>query len=671
MKKLLFALVSLFVICANALAADYELASPDGKLKAGISVSENITFSLSYDGQPLLSPSRIAVDVRDASARKGKKKGVETWGCGSKLKGRHAYSHNGVISALNYKKTVVDDTYNALTLRFADFTLLFRAYDEGLAYRFVYGGKNPKEVTNEVADFNFAKDFDALVPYVKSGTDSNFDSQLASSFENTYTPTKLSSLKPTRLAFMPMIVKAERGVKVVLAEADVENYPCMFLAKGGNANATKAFFAAYPKDVEQGGHNNLQQLVKSRHDYVALLNAGQKLPWRIVNVSGSDERLLGNDMVYRLAAPSRVGDTSWIRPGKVAWEWWNNWGLYKVPFKAGINTETYKCYMDFAARHGVEYVILDEGWAVNLQADLFKVVPEIDLEELVGYGKLKNVGIILWAGYKAFDRDMERVCSHYAAMGIKGFKIDFMDRNDADCVNFHYRAAAMAAKYRLLCDFHGTYAPTGLHRTYPNVVNFEGVAGLEQNKWSAISDYDQVQYDVIVPFARNLAGPMDYTQGAMLNGTRANYHVSYSCPMSQGTRCHQLAQYVVFVSPLNMLCDSPTHYDMESECTGFIASIPTVWDETVPLRSEVGEYVAVARRNGDKWYVGALTNWNARDLVLDLSPLGLAGKSGMMFSDGANADKFAEDYAKAPVTVPADGKLPVRLAPGGGVAIEF
>lgn len=655
----IFAVISLLIVpVLGMMAKSYNLSSPDSKLKATVEVSNTITYSLSYDGHQLLKPSQIALQTQDG-----------TWGEGSKVKKASVSSYKGTIKALFYKKDVVADNYNMLTLNFGKFTVYFRAYNDGLAYRFVSGSKKGLNVNGETAQLNFASDFETLTPYVRDNGD--FERQLDNSFENTYTSVKLSAFDSGKLAFLPLIVKADKGVKAVFAEADVENYPCMFVRKGEVANSLDSYFARYPKDVKQGGHNNLQELVVSRQDYLTQAKAGQKFPWRIVTVSTSDEQLLGNDMVYRLASPSRLTDTSWIKPGKVAWDWWNDWGLYKVPFKAGINTETYKYYIDFAAKHGIEYVILDEGWAVNKQADLFQIVPEIDMKAIVDYGKQKGVDIILWAGYKAFDRDMEKVCKTYSEMGVKGFKIDFMNRNDADCVNFHYRAAATAAKYHLLCDFHGTYAPTGLHRTYPNVINFEGVDGQEQNKWSTMKQYDQVQYDVTVPFARNLAGPMDYTQGAMLNGTKKTYRPSNSEPMSQGTRCHQLAEYVVFVSPLNMLCDSPTHYDEEPECTDFIAKIPTTWDETVPLKSEIGEYVAVARCSGGKWYVGAITNWTSRTLTLDLSPLKVGGKTGTIFKDGMNADKFAQDYVKSTVTIPADGKVQVELAPGGGVAIEI
>jgi alpha-glucosidase len=650
---------ALLTLSTTLVAKSFNLSSPNGQLKAVVNVDKQITYQLSYSGTPLLQPSPLTVNVV----------GGKTWGEGSHLKKASTTTINQSIPTVAYKKAVVRNHCNQLSLTFREgFSLLFRAYNDGFAYRFVSNQKKGVTVKDEPVKMNFAKDWQTVTPYVRSA--GTFEEQVNNSFENTYTQAKLSQLDPKHLAFLPIIVKADNGLRLAITEADLEDFPGLFLT-GGQSTTLSGYHARYPDKVEQGGHNQLEEVVKSTKDYIAQFSGPHALPWRVVSVATTDEQLLGDDMVYRLASPNRIGDTSWIKPGKVAWDWWNDWGVYKVDFKAGINTQTYKYYIDFAAKHGIEYVILDEGWAVNLKADLFQVIPEIDLKEIVDYGKQKGVGIILWAGYYAVDRDLEHVCKYFSEMGVKGFKVDFMNRDDALCVNFHYRVAAMAAKYHLLVDFHGTYKPTGLNRTYPNVINFEGVDGQEQNKWSTMKEYDQVVYDCTVPFARMLAGQMDYTQGAMLNGTRDSYHPSNTMPMSQGTRAHQLAEYVVFFSPLNMLCDSPTHYDENPECTEFIASIPTTWDETIPLKSEIGEYVAVARRHGSKWYVGAITNWTPRDLTLDLSPLKVQGRTATMYADGLNAEKMAQDYQKSQVTIPADGHLQVHLAPGGGVALSI
>ena len=371
-----------------------------------------------------------------------------------------------------------------------------------------------------------------------------------------------------------------------------------------------------------------------------------------------------------LAAPSRLSDLSWIKPGKVAWDWWNAWNLDSVDFATGVNNATYKAYIDFASSKGIEYVILDEGWAVNLKADLMQVVKDIDLKELVDYAADRNVGIILWAGYYAFERDMENVCRHYAAMGVKGFKVDFMDRDDQEMTAFNYRAAETCAKYKMILDLHGTHKPAGLNRTYPNVLNFEGVNGLEQMKWSPAS-LDQVKYDVMIPFIRQVSGPMDYTQGAMRNASKGNYYPCNSEPMSQGTRCRQLALYVVFESPFNMLCDNPSNYMREPESTDFIAAIPTVWDESIVLDGKMGEYIVTARRKGDVWYIGGITDWTARDIEVDCSFLGDKAYNATLFKDGVNAHRVGRDYKRESFSVKKDSKLNIHLAPGGGFALQI
>ena len=656
MKKGSILLFFIMTVCM-AMAKSYLVTSPNGRLKAQVEVGKTLSYQLTLDDQLLVSPSTLSLKTEAGH-----------WGVNSRLAQAKKSSHQGSFQAFAYKKAVVTDNYNQLLLRFKDgFSVVFRMYDEGMAYRFISNTQKELKIEDEEVSLHFAKDWDAFIPYVRDS--GNREDQLQNSFENTYKHTKLSKLRTDRILFSPFVVEADNGVKVAVAESDVENYPGLFFLGDGQSPSLTGVSAPYPKKQVQGGYHKLQLIAKGREPYLTKSYKGQAFPWRIFCVATEDAQLLDNDMVYRLAAPNRIGDTSWIKPGKVAWEWWNNWGVYNVDFKTGINTETYKYYIDFASRNGIEYVILDEGWAVNLKADLFQIIPEIDLKGIIDYANSKNVGIILWAGYYAFERDMERVCKHFSEMGAKGFKIDFINRDDAASVDFHYRAAAMAAKYKMMVDFHGTYKPTGLNRTYPNVVNFEGVYGLEQNMWATAAKHDQPLYDVTVPFTRMLAGPMDYTQGAMLNGTKKTYHPSDVAPMSQGTRVHQLAEYVIFLSPLNMLCDSPMNYEANPECTEFIAKIPTVWDETIPLKSVIGEYVAVARRHGSTWYVGAITNWTPRYLTLDLAPLKVGGRTATAFVDGVNADKFAQDYKKKTLQIPENGQLPIHLAPGGGFAM--
>ncbi|MDR3058252.1 MAG: glycoside hydrolase family 97 protein [Prevotella sp.] len=658
MKNLFLIVFFLLVSMHLSSQKNYQLKSPDGKLMVNITVDKSITYSLSHEGEQLIETSPISMLLDN-----GKSFGID-----SKVKNIKTTTVDQVIKAYFYKRNEIKDNYNELTVNFKeDFSLIFRAYNEGMAYRFVSTGKEDFIVKNEEARFNFGKDYKAYIPYVKSKT-KDIEGQYFNSFENTYTYSNLSKMDAEKLVFTPLLIETGNK-KICIAESDMENYPGMFIVNKDGLNLNSNF-ASYPAATEQGGHNQLQQIVTAREPYIAKCKAKTNFPWRIVIVSSDDKDLADSDMVYKLATPSRVQDISWIKPGKVAWEWWNHWGLYNVDFETGVNNETYMAYIDFASRNNIEYVILDEGWAVNLKADLFQVVPEINLEKLVAYGKSKNVGIILWAGYHAFHRDMEKVCKHYSEMGVKGFKIDFMDRDDQQMVDFHYKAAETAAQYKLLVDFHGTYKPTGLNRTYPNVINYEGVNGLEQMKWTG-TEMDMVTYDVTMPFIRMIAGPVDYTQGAMRNATKRTHRGINDEPMSQGTRCRQLAEYVIFESPLNMLCDSPNNYEREQECTDFISAIPTVWDNTVSLNGEVGKYISIARQKDDIWYVGSLTNWDSRKLDLDLFFLGEGDYIAEIFKDGANANKIASDYKKETITIPTNRKISISMAQGGGYAMKI
>lgn len=665
--------IILLLVCLCAFEAEastrivteylFTLSSPDAGLTSTITIGNQVTFTLENKGRTIIAPSAVSMTLQSG----------EVWGSGGvkALKHLKDKSVDERIPSPFYKRAEVRDHYNQLTLTFkGNYSIVFRMYDDGLAYRFVTTRKDAFTVTAERAEFRFARDFDTFAPYSSlSGSNdiNSFEPQFRSSQENLYTCAKATQLDPRRLIMMPMLVTLDNGARLCIAEADLENYPGMFLNADPETPQMRGVFAPYPAEEVQGGHNKLQMIVTGREQYIARVEGARSFPWRTFIVTTDDTQLVDNDMVYRLAAPSRVADVSWIKPGKVAWEWWNNWGLYDVDFRAGINTETYKYYIDFASKHGVEYVILDEGWAVKYECDLMKVVPEIDLPGLLKYAEERNVGIILWAGYYAIARDMENVVKHYAAMGVKGFKVDFMDRDDQKMMDFMYRLADVCARERMMIDYHGCSKPAGLQRTYPNVINYEAVFGLEQMKWSSAST-DMVTYDVILPFIRMVAGPMDYTQGAMRNSLKGAYTPNYANPMSQGTRCRQLAEYVVFHSPLNMLCDSPSNYMREQECIRFIASVPTVWDDTKVLDGRVGEYVAVARRAGDEWFVGAMTDWTARELTLEIPVDGNGRYEVEIFRDGINADRAAQDYKREVVALPADGKLTLRMAPGGGWA---
>ena len=661
MKNKVLFLLFLVLPCANLLAQkQYTLQSPDGKITVTINTGERLSYAVTHENTVVLAESPIAMTLDNGTVL----------GIPAKVNSAKMQSVDQNIEARFYKRNKIKDSFNELKISFnGNFKVIFRAYNEGVAYRFETDFRKPIIIKSETADFNFDADYQGLIPYVnaRKGEGDFIQQQFYNSFENTYTTTPLSKMEPDRLAFLPVLVNLKDGKKVVITEADLEDFPGLYLRNKKGLNGFTAVHAGYPKTREQGGHNNLQYIVKERENYIAKVEGKRSFPWRCMVISEKDKDLADSDLVYQLASPSRVKDVSWIKPGKVAWDWWNDWNIYGVPFKAGINNDTYKYYIDFASKYGIEYVILDEGWAVNKKADLFQVVPEIDIHELVEYGAERNVGIVLWVGYAAIDKDMENVCQYYSDLGVKGFKVDFMDGDDQLIVDFYYRMAQTAAKYHLFIDFHGAYKPTGLSRTYPNVLNYEGVYGLEQAKWD--NEGDLVTNEVTIPFIRMVAGSFDYTQGAMKNAQRNSFAANWSEPMSQGTRCRQLAEYMIFESPFNMLCDSPSNYLQEDECTQFIASVPTTWDETIVLDGKVGEYLVIARKKGFKWYIGAITNWEERNLVLDLSVLpGFGAKSGKIFRDGPNANRVGKDYVSEQVQVMGN-KVKVHLAKGGGAVM--
>lgn len=659
-RKLTLILAGCLTMLSAFAAKDYSLASPDGLLQATVSPGDTLMYSVSYKGKTLIDRSPIVMRISS----------TEQWGITPKIAKASRSSADRMIPTPLYRDTEIRDAYNQLTLRFkGGFSVCFRAYNDGVAYRFESEKKGEYVVVDELVEYRFPADWTATVPYVRNGKSGDFERQFDNSFENAYTEAPLTGLDNGRLIFLPMVVSAPDGVKLCFSEADLIDYPGLYLRGGFTSPKLTGIHAAYPKKEVQGGHNELQLLVKEREDYIAKIDGPRTFPWRIAIVAADDKALASSQLNYLLAEPSRLSDISWIKPGKVAWDWWNAWNLDSVDFKSGINNDTYKYYIDFAANNGIEYVILDEGWAVNKKADLMQVVPEIDMKQIIDYANSKGVGIILWAGYYAFDRDMEQVCKHYADMGVKGFKVDFFNRDDQKITNFNKRAAEMAAKYKLMLDLHGTFKPAGLQRTYPNIINFEGVNGLEQMKW-APDTLDQVTYDVQIPFIRQVAGPMDYTQGAMRNASRKNYKPIYTEPMSQGTRTRQLALYMIFDSPLNMLCDTPSAYMREPESTAFIADVPTTWDETIVLDAKMGDYIVTARRKGADWYVGGITDWTPRDIEIDFSFLGDGSYNAVVFTDGINADKAAHDYKRTETKLTKGDKLKVHLAPGGGVALK-
>ncbi len=647
MKRILLVL-ALVAACSSLAAKEYALVSPDGHLSVTVDAGKTLTYSIQRDGLLLIKPSCLQLTLSDG----------RLWGPDARFTKAVTRTVDSTVEAPLFKRAAVRDHFNELALQAKDFRLVFRAYDDGIAWRF----EPVKPVTVKAEDilFTFAEDWTAYIPYVNQHTQT-LDNQFFSSQEAHYNHEKISEWNNKRLAFLPITVDGPEGIKLCIVEADLIDYPGMYLYNAYAGQTLKGVFAPVPSAYEAEDGSTFQRIIAARKDVIA--ENVSVMPWRAVIVAKEAKDLTQSDMTWRLASPNAIGDVSWIKPGKVAWDWWNGWNLYGVDFEAGINTQTYKYYIDFASAKGIEYIVMDEGWAKNTVLNMKETRAEIDLPELVRYGNEKGVGIVLWTIARLFEDQMEELCAQYSALGIKGWKIDFMDHDDQNMVHFYRNAAAVTAKYHMFVDFHGAYKPVGMSRTYPNVLNYEGVYGLENMKWGD-PGRDQVTYDVTIPFTRLVAGPADYTQGAMRNAKRENYRPVGDEPMSQGTRCHQLAEYVIFDAPLSMLCDSPSNYLREPECTDWIAAIPTVWDETIALDGQIGEYVVMARRKGDVWYVGALNNWEPRDLELDLSFLP-AGAKAQIVADGVNAHRAARDFKMTEVVL--DGKpLKIHLAPGGG-----
>lgn len=646
-------IIVLFSLSVNAQKRkSFQLKSPDGKIVVTVDATKNLLWSVKDENTQVLIPSAISLSLNTG----------EELGKNVAVRNSKTSSVQSRISTALYKKAVVPDNYNQLVINFKNNCgVIFRAYNDGVAYRFITNRKDSLVIDAEQAEFNFDSDYKTLIPYAR---DPRYQGdQFQTSFEALYDERKLSGFFKDTLGMLPSLIELNDGKKAVILEADLEAYPGMYLQSNPDvSNSVRGVHAPYPLTEQGGGWNGINYIVTSRANYIAKTNGTRSFPWRALVISTSDKELANNDMVYRLASPSRVNDVSWIRPGKVAWDWWNDWNISHVDFKSGINTPTYKYYIDFAAANNIEYIVMDEGWSVNY--DLDKISDKINLEDIISYAKQKNVGVILWATAHAFMGKLDEELSKYARMGVKGFKVDFFDRDDQKMVDFVYDLAKKAAENKLLIDMHGMYKPTGLQRTYPNVIGFEGVKGMENEKWTPNDDVPL--YDVTLPYIRMMAGAMDYTPGAMRNSSKANFRPINSMPMSQGTRCHQMAMYTVFEAPLGMLSDNPTAYMKEQECTNFIAKVPTVFDETVALDGKVGEYIAVARRKGDTWYIGAMTNWNARDITIDFSFLGDGTYEAEIFNDGINADRDATDYKREVITVTKNTKRTISLSNGGG-----
>lgn len=637
----------IWLACNAAAETTHTLRSPDRRIELRIQAGDRISYSILLNGRPLMQDSTLSMRIDQ------RKLGLD-----AKVKAAKERSVNQEIEPqVRQKFARIRENYNELRLEMeGGYAVVFRAYNEGAAYRFETSlPQGEVKIYEEEASLNFAGDYRVYYPKEDSFFSHN---------EREFIYLPLKDIPPVSIASLPAVVEASDGIKLAICESDVEDYPGLWL-RGDSKNSLSAVFPPYPLKEQLSKDRDLK--ITASADYIAITAGTRTFPWRLVGIAEKDGDLITNQLVYLLSKPSQVRDTSWIKPGKVAWDWYNANNLYGVDFKSGINAETYKYYIDFASKYGIEYIILDEGW--YKLGNLLEVVPEMNIEALVAYGRQKNVGVILWMVWKTLDDQFEPAFNQFEKWGVKGLKVDFMQRDDQPVMNFYHKVCREAARRKMLVDYHGAIRPATMTRTWPNLITTEGVRGLEQNKWSK---YSNPEHNVTLPFTRMFVGPMDYTPGAMVNsGRERNFAAVFDRPMSLGTRCHQLAMYVVYESPLQMLADSPSHYLREPEVMEFLGPVPTVWDETRVLDARMGDYVVVARRHGREWYVGAMTDWTARDFEIDFSFLPGGRFQMESYQDGANANRYGSDYRRVKSDVNKTTKLTIRLAEGGGWAARI
>lgn len=636
MKKTLLCLMMAWG--SLAFAENYTVNSPDSRITVNVETGTNTTYSVTFNGKVILNPSPISMTFDNGTVI----------GRNMEVKNVERSTQNKVLKpVVRQKSEQIIDHYNEMVLDAENYKLYFRVYNDGLAYRFHTDFSGSLKVLNEEVTYCFPEDYNTLFPEERT---------MLSPQQPLFKPMKLSEIGTDHFCSTPILIKVDDNARIFISESDLESYPGMFLRKQGKQELAGKF-AAY--SLEEKANDDRQLFPTKRADYIARVNGTRNYPWRAMIVAENDANLITNQLIYKLA-PEAEGDFSWVRPGKIAWDWYNALILTGVDFKCGINNDTYKYYIDFASKYGIEYVVIDDGWSEAW--DVTKVIPEINMEELVAYGKKKNVDLILWVSWAPFREKIDEAFDKFNEWGIKGIKMDFMNRDDQAMVDFYYEVARKAVDHKMLVDFHGAYKPTGWLRTFPNVLTSEGVAGLENHKWGS---FVTPKHNVTLPFTRMVAGPMDYTPGAMVNLHEKDHKINFNLPASVGTRCHQLGMYVVYESPLQMLADSPSNYYREPESMEFLSQVPVVWDETRVLKASVGEYIVVARRSGDTWFIGGMVGEKGQKFEIDLDFI-KGNKTLTCWEDGVNVELNANDFARRSRKVKQGDKLTINMYDGGG-----
>ena len=645
-QLLLTALLAVGFTAPAAAQKTYSLQSPDGQIEMTVKLDEGLTYDVACNGQTLLEDCRIGMQLADN----------RTLGENPRPSSRKTRSvAEDIRPVVPLKFSTVRNEYNQLLLKFrGNYAVEFRAYNDGVAHRFITSLKDSIDVTGETFAFDLPADYRLHLQQPGS---------FKCNYEEQYRHLSIDEWNAeSRLAVLPLLIDTPKGCRMLISEADLADYPCLFF-RSQQGTTLEATFPKVPTRFGPDGDRSLKILEEA--PYVARTNGTRSFPWRYIVIAQEDRQLIENTMTCRLSTQSVLDDASWIRPGQVSWEWWNGATPYgpDVNFKAGCNLQTYKYFIDFAARYGIPYILMDEGWARSTR-DPYTPNPDVDLHELIRYGREKNVGIVLWLTWLTVDRHMD-LFETFEKWGVKGVKIDFMDRSDQWMVNYYERVARKAAEHHLFVDFHGSFKPAGLEYRYPNVLSYEGVRGMEQMGGCRPDN------SVYLPFMRNAVGPMDYTPGAMLSMQPECYSSNRPNSASIGTRAYQMALFVLFESGLQMLADNPTLYYRNDECTRFITQVPVTWDETRTLAAEAGEYAIVAKRKGNRWFIGGFTNGKERMRSFDL-PLDFltAGREYRMtsFTDGINADRQAMDYRRNETDVDASQTLHIEMVRNGGFA---
>lgn len=646
MKKT-FILTSLLFWSAFAMWAQQrvELFSPSKDIKSVVKLeNQKMYYSVYFKNREVLKDMPLSMTFDNGVVAGEKVKS---------LKHKTQLKEEIFAPTIAVRNRKVKMMYNETAFKGKKYDVVFRMYNDAVGYRFVtrFGKKEVKVMGEELA-YRFANEDRVLFPE---------ESSMYTHQERKFIDTTLEGIAEGKFCSHPLVV-TDQHVRMLFTEVDLESYPGVYYSKKGKFDF-EGKFPYYPVATKKRSDRDM--VVTQRADFMAKTVGDRTYPWRVVLLTDRDVDLLNSNTLYSMASPSRISDPSWIKTGKVAWDWWNGCTLTGVDFRSCVNTRTYKGFIDFASKNGLEYIILDEGW-YDIRKSILDIVPAIDLKEIIAYGKQKNVGVILWTTWLALEENMDEAFARYKAMGVKGFKIDFMQRDDQWMVDWYYSTAKKAAENEMLVDYHGAYKPTGLIRTYPNVLTSEGVYGGEQNKWT--NDLSP-KHNVTLAFTRMALGPMDYTPGAMRNSLKGQFIPRFYAPMSQGTRCHQLGMYVIYESPLQMLSDTPSNYEKEPDALRFLANVPVVWDETRALSAALGEYVVMARRNGSKWWLGGMCDWTPRKQTVILDFLE-AGKTYTMtiWEDGYNVHKNAEDCHVVQRQVKKGDQIEIRFAPGGGFA---